>query len=77
MSEVKANFGEDLANVYFEECPDALKPLVGLEPPLEGAGDDLWTSPSDLLIGKVCLKPPFTSKHMKALTHNGILGRQM
>ncbi|GJQ88518.1 hypothetical protein Trydic_g15977 [Trypoxylus dichotomus] len=73
MSEVKAELGEDLANVVFEECPDVLKPSMGFEPKLKGAGPNLWTSPSDVLIGKVCLKPPLTDKHIKALTHEGIL----
>lgn len=68
--------GKTLSDVMFNQCPEALKELVGLTPPLEGAGDDLWISPSDLLIGKVCLKPPLTSKHMKALTHQGILGKK-
>lgn len=57
----------------FDGCPESLKCLMGLKPPLKGAGDDLWTSPSDLLAGKVCLKPPLTSKHLKALSHQGIL----
>lgn len=60
--------------VMFDSCPQPLKYLVGLTPPLKGAGDELWTSPSDLLVGKVCLKPPLTSKHLQALTHQGILG---
>lgn len=74
MSEIRENLGDTLAEVFFDVCPEALKPLVGLTPPLEGTGDELWSSPSDLLIGKVCLKPPLTSKHMRALTHEGILG---
>lgn len=74
MSEVKQQLGEELASVVFQECPDALKEDMGLEPKLKGAGPNLWVSPSDLLIGKVCLKPPLTDKHIKALTHEGILG---
>lgn len=75
MTEVKQELGENLAAVVFKECPDALKENLGLEPKLKGAGANLWTSPSDLLIGKVCLKPPLTDKHIKALTHEGILGK--
>ncbi|KAI4461911.1 hypothetical protein MML48_5g00017532 [Holotrichia oblita] len=73
MTEVKKELGECFAAVVFKECPDALKENMGLEPKLKGAGANLWTSPSDLLIGKVCLKPPLTDKHIKALTHEGIL----
>lgn len=65
-------FGE----VMFNSCPEALKNLIGLTPLLEGPGEELWTSPSDLLAGKVCLKPPLTSKHLQALTHQGILGNK-
>lgn len=75
ISEITEVLGEPLSEIFFDQCPEPLKPLVGLSPPLEGAGDDLWISPSDILIGKVCLKPPLTNKHMKALTHQGILGK--
>ncbi|XP_023945420.2 uncharacterized protein LOC112051148 [Bicyclus anynana] len=34
---------------------------------------DKWVSPSDLLIGKIKLKPPFTSKITRGKTHEGIL----
>ncbi|XP_039746171.1 uncharacterized protein LOC120623945 [Pararge aegeria] len=34
---------------------------------------DEWVSPSDLLIGMVELKPPFTSKFTRGKTHEGIL----
>lgn len=74
MSVVKEELGPCLAAVVFQECPDALKEDMGLEPKLKGAGPNLWMSPSDVLIGKVCLKPPLTDKHIKALTHEGILG---
>lgn len=73
-TEVKYRMGENLANVLFDSILPALKPYLGVCPPLKGPGDDLWLSPSDLLIGKVKLKPPLTSKHIKALTHEGILG---
>ena len=41
---------------------------------MKGPPEELWISPSDQLIGKVALKPPFTSKFIKACTHQGILG---
>lgn len=34
---------------------------------------DAWISPSDLLIGILDLKPPFTSKITRGMTHQGIL----
>ncbi|KAJ8977084.1 hypothetical protein NQ317_008427, partial [Molorchus minor] len=73
------NLGKPLASVVFEECDEELGEYFGLTPPLRGAGDELWVSPSDLLIGKVVLKPPLTSKHIQALTHQGILdiGREI
>ncbi|KAF2891191.1 hypothetical protein ILUMI_14982, partial [Ignelater luminosus] len=73
ISEARRELGPALAHALFQECPDPLKPFMGLTPLLKGAGDDLWISPSDTIIGKVCLKPPLTSKHIKALTHEGIL----
>ncbi|CAH0555918.1 unnamed protein product [Brassicogethes aeneus] len=73
ISEVKDILGPDIARIIFLQCPSEQKVLLGLIPPLEGPGDTLWSSPSDLLIGKVCLKPPLTSKYMRALTHQGIL----
>ncbi|KAF9411810.1 hypothetical protein HW555_009507 [Spodoptera exigua] len=39
----------------------------------ETSADDEWISPSDLLIGVVDLKPPFTSKITRGITHQGIL----
>ncbi|XP_068628010.1 uncharacterized protein PF3D7_1120000-like [Battus philenor] len=36
--------------------------------------EDVWQSPSDLLIGIIQLKAPFTSKIIKSKTHKGILG---
>ncbi|KAI5641985.1 hypothetical protein NE865_05984 [Phthorimaea operculella] len=34
---------------------------------------DTWISPSDLMIGKVDLVPPFTSRITRGITHEGIL----
>lgn len=73
ISQVRSELGDYLAEAFFTECPDPLKQTLGLSPMLKGAGDDLWTPPSDILLGKVCLQPPLTSKHMKALTHKEIL----
>ncbi|KAJ8920277.1 hypothetical protein NQ315_011938 [Exocentrus adspersus] len=72
ISEAQTNLGQPLAQILFDHCDFALKEDFGLTP-LKGAGDELWISPSDLLIGKVALKPPLTSKHIQALTHQGIL----
>nr|XP_022900710.1 uncharacterized protein LOC111413832 [Onthophagus taurus] len=73
IGETRRELGEGLAKILFQQCPEPMKPEVGLLPLLEGAGDELWVSPSDLLIPKVCLKPPLTNKYIKALTHEGIL----
>ncbi|KAF5278480.1 hypothetical protein FQA39_LY05969 [Lamprigera yunnana] len=70
---VREELKDALAEIFFTTCPSNLKTLMCLEPYLEGAGDELWKSPSDLLIGRVCLKPPLTKTCMKALTHQGIL----
>ena len=74
--EAKKNLGDDLANVLFDRCDNALREYFGLKAPLKGPGSDLWVSPSDLLIGKLALKPPFTPKCLQALTHKGILGKR-
>ncbi|KAL3268744.1 hypothetical protein HHI36_007846 [Cryptolaemus montrouzieri] len=74
ISDTKRNFGDDLAEKIFCNCDLNFREDFGLEPPLKGPiGKDLWISPSDLLIGKVCLKPPLTSKYIRALTHQGIM----
>lgn len=74
ISDAKKNLGEDFAQKLFCNCDPNFREDFGLQPPLKGPiGGDLWTSPSDLLIGKVCLKPPLTSKHIRALTHQGIM----
>lgn len=77
ISKVKRELGQELGSMILATSPEPLKPYLGLTPSLEGAGDELWTSPSDLLVGKVVLKPPLTSKHIKALTHQGILGENL
>lgn len=73
ITEIKNSLGQPFTEVFFEQCPGALRCYLGLEPPLEGPGNTLWQSPSDILLGKVVLKPPITSKCIKALTHEGIL----
>ncbi|KAK4876241.1 hypothetical protein RN001_012663 [Aquatica leii] len=73
ISEVKAELGTNLADMFFKTCAESIKPLLGLTPLLSGPTGELWMSPSDVLIGKVCLKPPLTGKYMKALTHQGVL----
>lgn len=72
LSESKSNLGSNLSKIVFDQCNVALKYDFGLIP-LKGTADELWVSPSDLLIGKVALTPPFTSKHIQALTHAGIV----
>lgn len=74
MSEISETLGESLADVFFKECPETLQPDIGISPKLQGYDGELWISPSDLLIGKVVLKPPVTSRHVRALTHEGIIG---
>ncbi|XP_053600021.1 uncharacterized protein LOC128669304 [Plodia interpunctella] len=70
------------AEVYYDDdyC-DYQKPLTELKgdvykvPSKEKyANDELWKSPSDLLIGILELLPPFTSKITRGITHQGILG---
>ncbi|XP_076266129.1 uncharacterized protein LOC143199892 [Rhynchophorus ferrugineus] len=73
LSDAKFNFGDPTSHVIFQQCELALRADFGLKDPLCGPGDDLWISPSDLLIGKLALKPPFTPKCLQALTHQGIL----
>ncbi|RZC32927.1 golgin subfamily A member 4-like [Asbolus verrucosus] len=73
ISEIKASLGLPLAIVIFEESHVTQKEELGLTSYLRGPSGELWVSPSDLLIGKVCLTPPLTQKHIQALTHEGIL----
>ncbi|CAH1126854.1 unnamed protein product [Ceutorhynchus assimilis] len=73
LSDVKKNLGEVAAQVVYDQCQNSLKEDFGLTPPLKGPGEILWISPSDLLVGKLALKPPFTPKCLQALTHQGIL----
>ncbi|KAL1491541.1 hypothetical protein ABEB36_012123 [Hypothenemus hampei] len=72
-SEAKRNLGVFLSKVVFDQCEEALREDFGLKMPLKGPGDVLWVSPSDLLLGKIVLKPPLTPKCLQALTHKGII----
>lgn len=74
ISEAKEHAGLKLSMILFEQCHQDLKVDFGLLPYLNGPSGNLWVSPSDLLIGKVALKPPLTQKHIQALTHEGIIG---
>lgn len=74
LTHTQTNLGDPLSNVVFKECEEALKEDFGLKVPLKGPGETLWVSPSDLLLGKIALKPPITFKCLQALTHKGILG---
>ncbi|XP_030761525.1 uncharacterized protein LOC115886491 [Sitophilus oryzae] len=73
MSEVESNLGVQASKVILAQCECALRSDFGLNNPLKGPLGDLWVSPSDLLIGKLALKPPFTPKCLQALTHQGII----
>ncbi|KPI91249.1 hypothetical protein RR46_14753 [Papilio xuthus] len=42
-------------------------------PKQSDSAEGIWTSPSDLLIGIIQMKPPFTSKIIKSKTHEGII----
>ncbi|XP_013134688.1 PREDICTED: uncharacterized protein LOC106100400 [Papilio polytes] len=42
-------------------------------PKQSDSAEEIWTSPSDLLIGKIQMQPPFTSKIIKSKTHEGII----
>ncbi|XP_049865467.1 uncharacterized protein LOC126366401, partial [Pectinophora gossypiella] len=70
------------AEIYLPDDYCDYKPTVDSEEehepttskgPIVEATKDEWTSPSDLLIGKVDLLPPFTSKITRGYTHKGIL----
>ncbi|XP_044729595.1 protein MLP1-like [Chrysoperla carnea] len=73
--EILKRHKEHLTSVLNEYIGKPIQLDIGVTPPLTGAKDDLWVSPSDLLIPHVRLKPPLTSKHVQALTHAGILGK--
>ncbi|CAH0397412.1 unnamed protein product [Chilo suppressalis] len=57
---------DDYCN-YEEPGKVKMKNVIGID-------NTDWISPSDLLIGIVELKPPFTSKITRGKTHEGILG---
>ncbi|KAJ8718050.1 hypothetical protein PYW07_005980 [Mythimna separata] len=46
-----------LAAIYFESMTPKLKVLAGLEPRLEGGGNNWYAPPDELLNGRVVLKP--------------------
>lgn len=75
LTEAKNILGDNLAQIVFDECDEALKIDFGLKPPLKGHWGEMWTSPSDLLQGKVALTPPMTRTHIQALTHEGIISK--
>lgn len=65
------------AETYFNDtyCESTFKDLKHQTPHQEDKDENKseWVSPSDLLIGKVELKAPFTSKITRGKTHVGIL----
>ncbi|XP_047031436.1 uncharacterized protein LOC124638507 [Helicoverpa zea] len=60
-----------LADVFFNTLCPRRKVLVGLEPPLKGAGADWYLKPEDLLEGRAVLKP-LKNKAVAKLNHEGI-----
>ncbi|XP_072941992.1 uncharacterized protein [Epargyreus clarus] len=66
------------ADIYFDDgyckskLPKSEESSTNEPEPYEEI-DEEWISPSDLLIGKIELKPPFTSKITRGKTHEGIL----
>lgn len=65
------------AETYFNDtyCESTFKDLKHQIPHHEDEDETKgeWVSPSDLLIGMIELKPPFTSKITRGKTHEGIL----
>lgn len=76
-TELKHMMGTDLAKLMFDSTDPKIQEMLGMKPPMEGPGEELWVSPSDCLIGHVKLKPPLTNKYIKALTHQGILRKYL
>lgn len=76
-SEVRCQLGGPLAEVFFDSLDDNCKENLGLIPPLKGVqSSELWMSPSDILAGKVLMTIPMpTRRVVRALTHQGILGK--
>lgn len=71
---IHENLGNDLANYYFSTMSKESRVIIGLEPPLEGPGDQMWVYPEDELNDEPKLKP-VSAMEIKALTHQGILGK--
>lgn len=71
---IHENLGDDLANYYFSTMSKESRVIIGLEPPLEGPGDQMWVYPEDELNDQPKLKP-VSAMEIKALTHQGILGK--
>ncbi|CAG9791925.1 unnamed protein product [Diatraea saccharalis] len=63
------------AEIYLDDdyCDFEKSDYEKLENVIQTDNDDTWISPSDLLIGVIELKPPFTSKITRGKTHEGIL----
>lgn len=74
LSEIIEELEMPLSTVFFDQCPCALKKDVGIDPKLLGPTGELWIAPSDILLGRVVLTPPYSSRYIRALTHQGLLG---
>ncbi|CAH0401421.1 unnamed protein product [Chilo suppressalis] len=70
-SVMKKKMSPALANVYFKSMRPKLKVLAGLEPPMKGGGSDWFAPPSELLKGRVVLKP-MKKEFLTKLGYNGI-----
>lgn len=68
---IKKKMSEPLAAVYFNSMTPELKLVAGLEPPMNGGGDDWYVPPDDLLKGRTVLKP-FKKQYMSRLNYLGI-----
>lgn len=54
---IKKKMTPPLANIYFKTMSPKLKVVAGLEPPLQGGGNDWIVHPEELLQGNTVLKP--------------------
>ncbi|XP_054284229.1 uncharacterized protein LOC129001084 [Macrosteles quadrilineatus] len=72
-SAIQKNLGGPLSEVFFSNLTPVQQDHVGYTPKLHGPGEDFWVSPSDILLGQVVVKPPFSCRIKQALTHQGIL----
>lgn len=70
-SVMRKKMGNPLADVYFKSMIWKLKILAGLEPPLQGGGNDWYQPPEEQLKGRAVLKP-IEKKYLAKLGYKGI-----